>query len=88
MKRVWPVTWTKISHVLTTDGYEEVPTSYEKSLQNAAAHQPISVAMEGHGRDFQFCKYGDRVGVFTGNCGTSLDHGVTMVGYGSTDVDY
>lgn len=23
-------------------------------------------------------------GVFTGNCGTDLDHGVTIVGYGST----
>lgn len=74
----------KISHVVTIDGYEDVPTNDEKSLQKAAAHQPISVAMEGGGRDFQFYKSG----VFTGNCGTSLDHGVTLVGYGSADVDY
>lgn len=32
--------------------------------------------------------FANMVGVFTGNCGTSLDHGVTLVGYGSTDVDY
>lgn len=74
----------KISHVVTIDGYEDVPTNDEKSLQNAAAHQPISVAIEAGGRDFQFYKSG----VFTGNCGTSLDHGVTLVGYGSADVDY
>jgi len=46
----------KISHVVAIDGYEDVPTNYEKSLQNATAHQPINVAMEGGGRDFQFCK--------------------------------
>ena len=46
----------KISHVATIDGYEDVPTNDEKSLQKAAVHQPISVAIEAGGRDFQFYK--------------------------------
>eukprot|EP01018_Ginkgo_biloba_P008819 Gb_16999 [translate_table: standard] len=74
----------KNSRVVTIDGYEDVPRYDEKSLQKAAAHQPISVAIEAGGRDFQFYK----AGVFTGNCGTDRDHGVTLVGYGSADEDY
>ncbi|KAH9318734.1 hypothetical protein KI387_020503 [Taxus chinensis] len=74
----------KASHLVKIDGYEDVPANDEKSLQKAAAHQPISVAIEAGGRDFQFYESG----VFTGECGTDLDHGVTLVGYGSADKDY
>ncbi|GLJ20661.1 hypothetical protein SUGI_0376210 [Cryptomeria japonica] len=74
----------KKTHVVTIDGYEDVPRHDEKSLQKAVAHQPISVAIESSGRQFQFYKSG----VFDGYCGTNLDHGVTLVGYGSADKDY
>ena len=47
----------KIFHVATIDGYEDVPTNDEKSLQKATAHQPISVAIEVGGRDFRFYKF-------------------------------
>uniref|UniRef100_A0A1J3IRL7 Cysteine proteinase RD21a n=1 Tax=Noccaea caerulescens TaxID=107243 RepID=A0A1J3IRL7_NOCCA len=70
----------KNNRVVTIDGFEDVPENDEKSLKKALAHQPISVAIEAGGRDFQLYKSG----VFTGTCGTALDHGVVAVGYGST----
>nr|AAP32195.1 cysteine protease 5 [Trifolium repens] len=62
----------------TITGYEDVPANNENALQKAVANQPISVAIDASGSDFQFYKSG----VFTGSCGTELDHGVTAVGYG------
>ncbi|KAF8391247.1 hypothetical protein HHK36_023549 [Tetracentron sinense] len=52
----------------------------EKALLKAVANQPVSVAIDASGSDFQFYSSG----VFTGECGTSLDHGVTAVGYGTS----
>ncbi|XP_061372947.1 senescence-specific cysteine protease SAG39-like [Gastrolobium bilobum] len=65
-------------HAATITGYEDVPANNEQALQKAVANQPISVAIDASGSDFQFYKSG----VFTGSCGTELDHGVTAVGYG------
>ncbi|XP_055811787.1 cysteine protease XCP1-like [Solanum dulcamara] len=73
------------SEVVTIDGYHDVPANDEQSLLKALANQPISVAIEASGRDFQFYKGG----VFDGHCGTALDHGVAAVGYGSIkELDY
>ncbi|KAM7274594.1 hypothetical protein ACFE04_016460 [Oxalis oulophora] len=66
------------SPAISIDGYEEVPKN-EDALLKAAANQPISVAIDAGGTDFQF--YSE--GVFTGPCGTELDHGVAVVGYGA-----
>ncbi|KAK4744968.1 hypothetical protein SAY87_011280 [Trapa incisa] len=75
----------KGARVVAIDGYEDVPQNDEKSLKKAVAHQPVSVAIEAGGRAFQLY----RSGVFTGICGTDLDHGVVVVGYGTDDgVDY
>ncbi|EAY80530.1 hypothetical protein OsI_35710 [Oryza sativa Indica Group] len=68
------------SHDVTIDGYEDVPANDESALQKAVANQPVAVAVEASGQDFQF--YSE--GVFTGECGTDLDHGVAAVGYGIT----
>ncbi|KAI5433469.1 senescence-specific cysteine protease SAG39 [Lathyrus oleraceus] len=65
-------------YAATITGYEDVPANNEQALQKAVANQPISVAIDASGSDFQFYKSG----VFTGSCGTELDHGVTAVGYG------
>jgi KDEL-tailed cysteine endopeptidase len=65
-------------NAVTITGYEDVPANNELALQKAVANQPISVAIDASGSDFQFYKNG----VFTGSCGTELDHGVTAVGYG------
>ncbi|KAF2587599.1 hypothetical protein F2Q70_00036956 [Brassica cretica] len=70
----------KNTRVVTIDGFEDVPENDEKSLKKALAHQPISVAIEAGGREFQLYKSG----VFTGTCGTALDHGVVAVGYGTS----
>ncbi|KAK9667130.1 hypothetical protein RND81_14G235100 [Saponaria officinalis] len=67
--------------VVTIDGFEDVPENDEKALQKAVANQPVSVAIEAGGRAFQLYKSG----VFTGSCGTQLDHGVVAVGYGTTE---
>ncbi|KAI3923414.1 hypothetical protein MKW92_030015 [Papaver armeniacum] len=65
--------------VVTISGYKDVPENDEQSFLNALSRQPLSVAIEASGRDFQFYSGG----VFNGACGTELDHGVTDVGYGS-----
>lgn len=68
------------SSAATIGGYEDVPANSESALLKAVANQPVSVAIDAGGSDFQFYKSG----VFTGDCGTELDHGVTAVGYGKT----
>ena len=41
---------------MTISGYEDVPQNSDESLVKALAHQPVSVAIEASGRDFQFYK--------------------------------
>jgi len=53
----------------------------DEALMSALYQQPVSVAIEADQRDFQLYKSG----VFTGKCGTALDHGVLAVGYGSDE---
>ncbi|KAG8492167.1 hypothetical protein CXB51_009611 [Gossypium anomalum] len=67
-------------------GYQTVPINDEQALLKVVANQPVSVALEGHGLDFRFYNGG----VFTGDCGNSLTHAVTIVGYGTSDegLDY
>ncbi|CAM8929547.1 unnamed protein product [Rhodiola kirilowii] len=75
----------KNAHVVTIDGYEDVPENDESALKKAVANQPVSVAIEAGGRAFQLYQSG----VFTGLCGTQLDHGVVAVGYGTENgTDY
>lgn len=64
----------------------DVPQNNELMLKEAVSQQPISVAIEADTRVFQMYTSG----VITGDaCGTNLDHGVLVVGYGNEDgVDY
>ncbi|XP_065856664.1 senescence-specific cysteine protease SAG39-like [Euphorbia lathyris] len=68
------------NHAAKITGYEDVPANDEAALMKALANQPIAVAIDASGFEFQFYSSG----VFTGSCGTELDHGVTTVGYGSS----
>ncbi|KAL9679785.1 hypothetical protein QQ045_017653 [Rhodiola kirilowii] len=68
----------KASSAAKITGYEDVPTNDENALMKAVANQPVSVAIDASGSDFQFYSSG----VFSGSCGTQLDHGVTAVGFG------
>lgn len=68
------------SHAAKITGYEVVPANNEATLLKAVANQPVSVSIDAGGSSFQFYSSG----VFTGDCGTDLDHGVTAVGYGTT----
>lgn len=61
-----------------------VPKS-DANMMEALAKQTVSVAIEADQRDFQLYSSG----VFTGSCGTNLDHGVLVVGYGTMNgADY
>jgi C1A family cysteine protease len=53
--------------------------STDQALMTAIYQQPVSIAIEADQRDFQLYESG----VFTGKCGTTLDHGVLVVGYGT-----
>lgn len=53
----------------------------EAAFKAAVSQQPVSVAIEADQLSFQFY----RGGVMKGNCGTKLDHGVLVVGYGTDD---
>ncbi|KAG6752309.1 hypothetical protein POTOM_044532 [Populus tomentosa] len=68
------------SRIAKITGYESVPDNSQAALLKAVANQPISVSIDAGGSDFQV----HSSGVFTGRCGTELDHGVTAVGYGET----
>lgn len=57
----------------------EVTDDKEQSLMGAVAKNPVSVAIQANHLSFQLYKKG----VYTGNCGTNLDHGVLAVGYGT-----
>ncbi|KAF5451302.1 hypothetical protein F2P56_026419 [Juglans regia] len=75
----------KNTKVVSIDGYEDVPAFDENALKKAVAHQPVSVAIEAGGRSLQLYESG----VFTGECGSALDHGVVAVGYGTENgADY
>jgi len=67
------------SPAVKVTGFKDVATNNEAQLMAAVEKQPVSVAIEADQSGFQFYKSG----VFSGTCGTKLDHGVLAVGYGT-----
>merc|ERR1712178_655797 len=59
-------------------GYKDVSKNSETAMMSALQKGPVSIAVEADKTVFQ--SYSS--GVMTGNCGTNLDHGILVVGYG------
>jgi hypothetical protein len=57
--------------------YIDIIPNSDIEMMSALAQQPISVAIEADQREFQLYSSG----IFTGTCGTNIDHGVGLVGY-------
>jgi len=69
----------------TLSSFVDVTPNSDTALMTAINQQPVSVAVEADQNTFQFYSGG----VMTGACGTSLDHGVLAVGYGTdSGADY
>ena len=64
--------------------YTDVKKSSDEAMMSVLMQQPVSIAIQADQKDFQLYKSG----VFTGSCGTKLDHGVLVVGYGNAGEDY
>jgi C1A family cysteine protease len=69
---------TSVAHI---SSYIDVQPNNETALMIAVAKQPVSVAVEADGLDWQFYMGG----IVTDACGTNLDHGVLVVGYGTQE---
>lgn len=72
--------------LVTITGFADVPPRSAKALRaSVALRGPTTVAIQADQTPFQFY----RSGVFDGTCGTALNHGVLVVGYGTEkDQDY
>jgi C1A family cysteine protease len=65
--------------VVTVAKYTDVAKGDEDALKDAVTKQPVSIAVDASGSQWQLYKSG----VFNHpTCGTELDHGVLLVGYG------
>jgi len=73
------------SPVVTITGHTDVPSRDESALQAAVSKQPVSVAIEADKSAFQLYSGGI---LDNSACGTNLDHGVLVVGYGTEGKDY
>ena len=79
-------TCQKCSSVAKFTSCSDVASKNQASLKQAVAQQPVSVAIEADTRYFQ--SYSSGV-LTSSSCGTTLDHGVLVVGYGTENViDY
>lgn len=73
-------TCKKCKSVTKINSYVDVTPNSESELQKAVALQPVSVAIEADTSVFQFYSSGV---IDSTSCGTNLDHGVLVVGYGT-----
>ena len=71
--------------VVAISSHRDVPTGDEDALKSAVALGPVSIAIEADKSAFQLYKGGV---LDSSKCGTKLDHGVLLVGYGTDDVTH
>jgi C1A family cysteine protease len=67
---------TAVAHIASCS---DVQPNDQLALKAAVAQQPVAIAIEADTRYFQ--SYASGI-LTSNNCGTSLDHGVLIVGYG------
>merc|ERR1711945_19564 len=60
-------------------GYKDVAPDSKQALMSAVQQQPVSIAIEADKISFQLY----RSGILSSYCGSNLDHGVLLVGYGT-----
>jgi C1A family cysteine protease len=76
----------KCSAVAHISSCSDVKPNDQISLKAAVAQQPVAIAIEADTRYFQ--SYSGGI-LTSSSCGTSLDHGVLIVGYGTENgIDY
>ena len=73
---------TTIQGVAKVTNYVDVTPNSPQALMTAVALGPVSVAIDASSDAFQDYDFGIMTDSF--DCGTDLDHGVLVVGYGST----
>lgn len=73
-------TCQKCSAIVHISSCSDVKPNDQLSLKAAVAQQPVAIAIEADTRYFQ--SYSSGV-LTSSSCGTNLDHGVLIVGYGS-----
>jgi C1A family cysteine protease len=72
-------TCKKCTSVVQLSSCSDVKPNDQISLKGAVAQQPVSIAIEADTRYFQ--SYSSGI-LTSSSCGTNLDHGVLIVGYG------
>jgi C1A family cysteine protease len=72
---------TESCGLVSISGFSDIQPNNETALLLTLLEQPVSVAIEADKYGFQFYSSG----VFDGECGTNLDHGVVLVGFGKED---
>ena len=71
---------SSIKPVMTIDGQVDLPTNNYTALMDAVANVgPVAISVDAGGIAWQL--YGG--GVYSGNCGSDIDHAVQLVGYGT-----
>jgi len=70
----------KCDSVFKIKSFVDITANDESELAKAVYKQPVSIAIEADQSVFQF--YSSGVLTSSSNCGTNLDHGVTLVGFG------
>ena len=76
------------SSVVNISNYGDLKPNDELNLKRGVAQQPVSVAIQANKRSFQLYQSGIYSDL---DCGTKLDHGVLLIGYGfdfKTDTPY
>lgn len=67
-------------HAAKISGFVGVPKNNENALMYAVSKQPVAAFVDATGEQFQLYSGG----VFSGSCGTAVNHIVLIVGYGTS----